>query len=1018
MNDDRVAILARASVPWRPALLAALLSLSLGAALLQSLAGVSSSPSLPTASSATPRERLSSLPLLAQAPVSTALGAADPRYLVGVSKDGYQAVNPAQRLSARFERSEVLLSSGSARASLSLRSIGYGASLSSVESVQPRVRGNRVLYSRDGLSEWYANGPLGLEQGFTIARAPAGRAAGPLTLSMALSGGAHAALIDAGRSILLSASGRRSLKYGDLVASDAQGRALHSSLAIRGGQLLLEVDAKGARYPLRIDPLVQQGNKIIGQEEEGKRLFGYSVALSENGSTAVVGAPKEDEGIGAAWVFVRSGGEWVQQAKFMGGEAASEGAPEKCGEEGQEEIEGCGFGRGVALSADGNTALIGAPRALDAAGEARVFTRAPSTATWSETATLTGIDEVAGGRFGKSVALSADGKTALVGAPAERDAAGLAWVFTRPSAESSAWSQGEKISGGTESSEAHFGISVALSANGTTALVGGPTDREPTGPGATQTPNAGGAWVFVSAAPGSPWVQQGPMLSGGAQEKGEGHFGYSVALSASGDTALVGARADNEGDGAAWAFARSPAQEWTQPGAKLTEPGEGAHAELGYSVALAADGRTALIGSPKVSEWAGAALVFTNPGTGWSEQEQLMGGEEDGTGWFGASVALAANGEQAILGGPTDSGGAGAVWSFAVGPAVTNMPPTVTNVSPAEGPTAGGTSVTITGTNLNTVSAVRFGATSVLRKNIDVVSPTSIVVTSPSASKPGTVDVTVSAAGGTSAINDPGDNFTYLASQKANKLAPTIVKLSPSEGEVSGGTPVTINGSNLNEVDDVKFGSTAAASFTVNSSTSITAVSPAEAAGTVDVRVSSPSGISPVNANDQFTFTTAAQIAGVSGGTAAGGGTSGSSVLAFGPLAGPSCAVALRSKNVTVKTHYRASVRLVWNGALGAGTCSGKLTIKAKLLLKGTGAKKRFIAKTIAVGGFSLAPGASKLITAKLNATGKRLLLAHHGRLSAKLVILEVLPGPTRAHSAIVHLALQKAHTTTKAPGR
>jgi len=108
-------------------------------------------------------------------------------------------------------------------------------------------------YAHAGLSEWYADGPLGLEQGFTIPRALSAHQAGPLTLSMTVSGNAHASLASRGRSITLSRMGGPSLHYSGLQVSDARGRTLHSWLQLTPGRILLHVDASNARYPLRID---------------------------------------------------------------------------------------------------------------------------------------------------------------------------------------------------------------------------------------------------------------------------------------------------------------------------------------------------------------------------------------------------------------------------------------------------------------------------------------------------------------------------------------------------------------------------------------------------------------------------------------------------------------------------------------------------------------------------------------------------------------------------------------------
>jgi len=151
--------------------------------------------------------------------------------------------------------------------------------------------------------------------------------------------------------------------------------------------------------------------------------------------------------------------------------------------------------------------------------------------------------------------------------------------------------------------------------------------------------------------------------------------------------------------------------------------------------------------------------------------------------------------------------------------------PAVTGISPSGGPVAGGTTVTITGTGFNGATAVRFGSTAATSFTVN--SDTKITAYSPAGT--GTVDVTVTTPGGTSATG-PADHFTYIP-------APMVTGVSPSSGPTLGGTTVAITGTSLNGATSVLFGSNAAASFSIDSDTRITAVSPAGTAGTVDVTV-------------------------------------------------------------------------------------------------------------------------------------------------------------------------------------
>src|SRR5262245_20271722 len=275
---------------------------------------------------------------------------------------------------------------------------------------------------------------------------------------------------------------------------------------------------------------------------------------------------------------------------------------------------------------------------------------------------LVGTGAVGNARQGVSVALSADGNTAIVGGPCDNpvtcfcNAIGAAWVFIR---SGGVWTrQGSKLVGNGWVGPALPGLSVALSADGNTAIVGGPGDN-PTG-----LDGVGAAWVFTRS--GSVWSQQGAKLVG-TGAVGPAGQGASVALSADGNTAIVGGPRDIGEAGAAWVFTRSGSV-WSQQGAKLFGTDADGTAGMGGSVALSADGNTAIVGGTGDSDL-GAAWVFTRSGGVWSQQ----GAKLVGTGWVGVtqqgwSVALSADGNTAIVGGPGDNPtnfvGVGAAWVF------------------------------------------------------------------------------------------------------------------------------------------------------------------------------------------------------------------------------------------------------------------------------------------------------------------------------------------------------------------
>jgi hypothetical protein len=311
-----------------------------------------------------------------------------------------------------------------------------------------------------------------------------------------------------------------------------------------------------------------------------------SVALSANGGTAIIGGPSDNKTTGAAWIFVRGEGVWTQQGnKLVGKGARGEGDP----------VAALGQGMSVALSADGETAIVGAWRA---------------------------------------------------------DAA---WVFTR---NGGVWvQQGNKLVGGGAVANARQGISVALSADGNTAMVGGWFDNN----------KAGAAWVFTRK--GGVWSQQGKKLVGSGAV-GSARQGTSVALSADGNTAIVGAPGDNPSNpsapfgtgatGAAWVFTRNDGL-WTQQGDKLIGTG-GLWTQQGASVALSADGGTAVVGGFAEDRNAGGALVFARTNGEWKQQEQVVG--HNSVGRSASPVTLSSDASMILLGEPHENGGMGAVRVF------------------------------------------------------------------------------------------------------------------------------------------------------------------------------------------------------------------------------------------------------------------------------------------------------------------------------------------------------------------
>jgi hypothetical protein len=373
--------------------------------------------------------------------------------------------------------------------------------------------------------------------------------------------------------------------------------------------------------------------------------LGYSLSISADGGMLVAGAPTESSGAtgingnqadrsaeysGAVYAFTRSGSTWTQQAYIKASNTRA----------------GDVFGSAVALSADGTTLGVGAPgessgsagiggdqnnRSAPQAGAVYLFARSGS--AWLQQTYVKASNAQAGDQFGVSLAFSSDGSTLVVGAEAEDGGAtgvngstaddsasdaGAVYVLTR---SNTAWSQQAYIKASNAQAGARFGQRVALSADGSTLVVGAPAEGGgATGINGNQASNtaefAGAVYAFTRN--GSTWLQQAYIKASNTQA-GDG-FGHGLALSADGLTLAVGATGEDgggagmQGDqtsnsasnaGAVYLIKREGSN-WTQRAYlkasntmdNTTAVAPGSNSNFGYGLALSADGGALAVGAP------------------------------------------------------------------------------------------------------------------------------------------------------------------------------------------------------------------------------------------------------------------------------------------------------------------------------------------------------------------------------------------------------------------------------------
>jgi hypothetical protein len=319
------------------------------------------------------------------------------------------------------------------------------------------------------------------------------------------------------------------------------------------------------------------------------------------------------------------------------------------------------FGKSVSISGDGNTAIVGAQKEDTGntdVGAAYIFTRSGS--TWTEQAKIQASDKEAYDYFGDSVSISSDGNTAVVGANGEDTGgtnAGAAYIFTR---SGSTWTQQAKIQSSDIEASDTFGPSVSLSDDGNTVIVG--AWQEDTG-----ASNAGAAYIFTRS--GSTWTQQAKIQASDPQVAD--YFGYSVSISGDGNTAVVGAHYEDTGTtnaGSAYIFTRSGTT-WSQE-AMIQASDIGGGDQFGKSVSISSDSNTAIVGAQNEDTGAsnaGAAYIFTRSGSTWTQQAKIQASDKEASDYFGENVSISGDGNTVIAGArfeDTGASDAGAAYIF------------------------------------------------------------------------------------------------------------------------------------------------------------------------------------------------------------------------------------------------------------------------------------------------------------------------------------------------------------------
>lgn len=357
-------------------------------------------------------------------------------------------------------------------------------------------------------------------------------------------------------------------------------------------------------------------------EVEVDDYFGYAVAISHDGNTAIVGAPQDDslgKNAGACYIFTRTGVTWTKQAKIV----AYDSEPASY------------FGAGVAISQTGDICVVGARGDETVAGTVYEFKRTGD--LWVQQTKITASDTHPYNYFGACLSLSADASTMVVGAKYASSKQGHAYIFNRVGP---IWTEIAKLSAPEPLVEEYYGSSVCISADGAIILVGSPyADESFQDTGSVYTYHRSGLnWIHMAV------IRPEERLPGSL-------FGSAVSLSANGATAIIGANGyPIAGDtmGAAYVFTRKTT-EWVQH-TLLTSSDIAEYDYFGNSVSISPNGTEILVGAYNKALGTGAGYVFVKVNDLWVQQSKLVANDGMPGDWFGFDVSLSMYGTTAILG--------------------------------------------------------------------------------------------------------------------------------------------------------------------------------------------------------------------------------------------------------------------------------------------------------------------------------------------------------------------------------
>ena len=603
--------------------------------------------------------------LARQYALSEVIGKDQPYYHAHVRNTEIMLSNRNQEFTAKlYDDAGLVIQHQNHHIRMRLVAVGAGGYIQNLSQAQEKVSVNQISYDQGPIKQWFVNGPMGLQQGFTINKRPGKNKTGNLVLTLNV----HSDLqprpaIGSRGADFVTTDEEVVLQYTGLMVVDADTRQLPAHIETHRNQIDIVVDDSKAVYPVIIDPIFQQA-KLTASDGAGDDEFGSSVAI--DGDIVVVGAPGNTVGAnnnqGAVYVFEKSSDSWTLLAKLT----ASDGKSWD------------GFGFCVAIN--NNVIVVGAPdhdtEGHDDQGVVYVYIKPDS--GWKnihESARLTASDGIKYAEFGNSIAIDQD--TIVVGdalADIDRlgDNKGAAYIFVKPITGWVNTTENAKLLASDGWPNDLFGSSVAVSQD--TVVVGASH-------AALGSSDSRQGAVYVFEKPVSGWTSMYETAQLLASDRAEyDGLGKSVAIDH--NTIVAGAgKYDTNGKlwvGAAYVFTK-PVTGWKDKteNAKLTAADAMEDDFFGHAVAI--DGNTIVIGSPYHDRtgWSptglpyyipdmGAVYTFSRPSGGWHDLQtkaSMISSDGRTDDHLGKSVAISgstivAGAPDQDLSGKTDQGAA------------------------------------------------------------------------------------------------------------------------------------------------------------------------------------------------------------------------------------------------------------------------------------------------------------------------------------------------------------------------